>query len=486
MLREGGNIVDAAIAGAAVLAVALPYACGIGGDVYLLYYEARTGRVYGLNGTGAAPSGATVEMFPDGIPQVGVRSATVPGAVAGWDDALRRFGTRSLADCLKTAIRYAADGIAAHQGVIENAIEKEKLLLRNAEAQRLYLPRGAPLKPGDVLIQTDLAHSLSLIAERGAREFYEGDLARRIVDKIRALGGLFSFEDLATHRSLWQEPIHVSFYGHDIYTMPPNSQGLGLLLQLQALQAARIDAVKRGDPEQWRSTIAAWRWAAHVSKDTIGDPRDAESRARLLLGRIRSNSIAFSQASVPLPGSGDTSNLVIIDDRGNAVSLVQSVSAPFGSGVVLEGTGILLNNRMRGFNTDESSINCVKPGRRPAHTLVPVLVARGGRVWMAIGTPGAAGQTVTLSQVLSHHIACGLSVKEAIEVPRWSVAPSGAIMIERTASTDIIDALREFSPRLEIADVRHVRFGSVKAAWFTDGVMHAAADYRRVASAAAW
>ncbi len=485
VLQDGGNIVDAAIAGAAVLSVVLPYASGIGGDMYLLYYDPKAGRMHGLNGTGAAPSGAVPARFADGMPQSGIRSASVPGVVAAWEDALHRFGTRTLHDLLQPAIGYAREGFPAHRGLIENVHEKQSLISRNDEAARLFLPGGRVPELGQTIVQTDLARSLEHIAEGGAREFYAGALAENMVRRIEALGGLFSSEDLARHRTLWQEPIHARIYGHEIHTMPPNSLGLGLLLQLLVFQAAdTADSVSL-----WQRTIAAWRRAHHASDGLIGDPGDSVALAEALLEKAASDpsSIGIPVAGPgALPASGDTSNLVIIDSGGSAVSLVQSVSGPFASGIVLEGTGVLLNNRMRGFNTREGSVNCVAPGRRPAHTLVPALIARDGEVVMSIGTPGAAGQTITLAQVLVRMLARGQSAGEAIAAPRWSIAPSGRIIVERTAPPSVISELRRSEPDLELLDVRNVRFGSVKAVWRDGSSVHAVADYRRVAAARAW
>jgi gamma-glutamyltranspeptidase/glutathione hydrolase len=266
---------------------------------------------------------------------------------------------------------------------------------------------------------------------------------------------------------------------------------LGLLLQLLALQAADVGATDSSHVSFWQRTIAAWRWAEHVSDGLIGDPRDSLALAEALLEKIRSDPLSIELAGPApgrgaLPASGDTSNLVLIDSSGSAVSLMQSVSAPFASGIVLGGTGVLLNNRMRGFNTCEKSVNCVAPGRRPAHTLVPAMIARDGRIALSIGTPGAAGQTITLAQVLVRILAYGQSAEEAITAPRWSVAPSGRIIIERTAPPSVVDELRSSEPDLDLLDVRNVRFGSVKAVWRDGSSVGAVADYRRVAAACAW
>jgi gamma-glutamyltranspeptidase/glutathione hydrolase len=490
VLQSGGNVVDAAIAGAMVLAVVLPYACGIGGDLYLLYHDARTGAVHGLNATGSAPSLATPDRFGDRMPVEGVRSATVPGVVRGWEDALKRFGTRTLRELLQSAIVLARDGFPAHEGMVENGADRAGLLARDAEAARLFLPGTRPHPRGATVVQQDLARSLTLIAEGGADTFYGGDLGRRFIAATRALDGFFTIEDLARHESLWQAPLDAPFCGFDVCTMPPNSLGVLLLLQLLALEA---DGAASLDPRGAALPLAterAWRWADTRARGALGDPRDAETVARALLVEARrelSHCGAAGGAGTPVPpASGDTSNLVIIDAEGNAVSLVQSVSGPYASGVVLPGTGILLNNRMRGFDLRPGSRNVVAPGRRPAHTLVPVLVRANGRVVLSIGTPGAAGQTITLAQVLVRVLACGQAMPAAISVPRWSVAPGGALIVERNARAEVIAALRERDPGLTLEPERHVRFGSVKAVWRDGTRLRAAADHRRVAAAAAF
>jgi gamma-glutamyltranspeptidase/glutathione hydrolase len=334
-------------------------------------------------------------------------------------------------------------------------------------------------------VKSDLARALTRIADLGSREFYEGRLAHDLVAGIRSLGGDFAADDLARHCSLWQEPLRVPFYGHDVLTMPPNSVGTVLMLQLLALEAAGAGAMDPATLAFWQLTIRTWRWAKSISAEAIGDPGEAVGRAIDLIARTRVAPYAAPEPPATAPSSGDTSNIVVMDSEGNAVSLVQSVSAPFASGVVVPGTGILLNNRMRGFNTTPGSVNCVAPGRRPAHTLVPALVMRGGEVLATIGTPGAAGQTLTLAQVLARALACGQDMAAAIEAPRWSVAPAGNIIVERTAPDSIVGGLSADEPDLVLEDVRHVRFGSVKAVLREEGTLRAIADYRRVAGACA-
>jgi gamma-glutamyltranspeptidase/glutathione hydrolase len=480
---DGGNIIDAVVAGAAVLGVVLPYACGIGGDAYLLYHEADTGITHALNGTGAAPSGAVLERFAGGIPSTGIHAPTVPGALALWEDALALYGTRSLGETLRPAIALARDGFPVHLGLIENIEEKHALIRRDKECARLFL--GEHVKLGLPFVQEDLARVLQTIAAEGAQAFYAGGLGDEFVTKSAAAGGLFSRDDLIRHKTLRQNPLRYRFYGHDVVTMPPNSVGLHLLLQLAALQRAAVHDLDPDTVAFWRLTIACWRWSLRVSENAVGDPEDTEVIAERLLRSVQSGANPVETTDVPAPSSGDTSNLVAMDEKGNCVSLIQSVSAPFASGIVLPGTGILLNNRMRGFDIRRGNPNCVGPGRRPKHTLVPVMIEYDGEAVMAIGTPGAAGQPLTLAQILARSYACGEDLATAVQAPRWSVGLSNQLMVEPATAPEIIESLHTDDDALEICSERHVRFGSVKAAFRHNGRLRAVADYRRVAGPAA-
>lgn len=483
--RRTGNVVDAAVAGAAVLSVVLPYACGLGGDAFLIIRDGRTGELFGLNGSGRSPSGATLSRFSNGMAQAGITSATVPGALAAWDAALSRFGTCSLGELFKPAIELARNGFPAHRGFLENREKKKHIISSNSEATRLFM---GVREEGDMLRQTDLADTLEEIGRQGLGYFYDGRIKDLIVTESDRSGGLFAKEDFTTHAIEWQETLRVRFYEWDVATMPPNSVGVVLLLQLLALQKADIRHVDETSSDYFTLVIAAWRAAVSTACGLVGDPEFALSRAVAVLKEAAESLPDLETEENPLraaPSSGDTSNLSITDAEGNAVALVQSVSAPFGSGVIVPGTGILLNNRMRGFDTNPSSINCVRPGRRPAHTLVPVMASRGRDRVMALGTPGAAGQTITLAQFLSRYIAWDQDLRRAVESPRCSVGNSGNIILERTISPAVVKAVLCIEEDVGICDVRHERFGSVKAAVNVAGALRAVADYRRVADVAA-
>ncbi len=476
VLEAGGNAVDAAVTAAIVLAVTCADACGVGGDVYALVYWAESGEVAGLNGTGRSPWEATAAAFRDGIQRTGIRTASVPGAVAGWADMLDRFGTISLATAMAPAIEAAAGGVIIHDGLAQSIEERGALLNRDPAAWKLF----GTLGQGDTLRQPDLAETLRVIAELGPAGFYRGEVAARIGRTSDDLGGLISVDDLAAHSSLWQQPISAPFAGHEVATMPPNSYGLTLLLQL-------LDpAMGRAGPREIDKVVAGLRSrrrAYGAASLVIGDPAENEGRAREVLDQVGDGDWPDGEEVIENRDRG-TSNVVVMDQWGNAVSLVQSVSAPFGSGVVVPGTGILLNNRMTGFTTEKGQANSVGPGLRPAHTLIPCLVLRDGVPTIAIGSPGANGQSCTLAQILRRHLLEGEPLDAAISLPRWSVDLRGRPIYEQDMDEPRAHTLREAVPGIAARPTGWLTFGSVKAITKENGVFFGVADGRREAAVA--
>jgi gamma-glutamyltranspeptidase / glutathione hydrolase len=487
VLRAGGNAVDAAIAAALVLAVVCPYAVSLAGDLYALIYEPKNGTVAGLNATGASPASATRERFADGIPSTGILSSTVPGMLRGLEDLGRRFGTLSLAALLPPALRLAEEGFPVHRQLAANAADRVELLAKNPAARALFLPGGKPLEEHTHFRQPDLAAVLRAIASDGVESFYRGEIARLMVQAAQAAGGLFSAEDFAAHQSLWQEPIAAPFYGHDVLTMPPNSFGATLLWQLLALEAGKIDRVDPDSADFVLQGYEARRSAYRAVARLIADPRQTEAKLRRAL--IEAVSGDVSRAAQPEPAEARdrcTTCVAVIDRGGMAVSLIESVSAPYGAGVVLDGTGILLNNRMAGFNVDADSDNCVAPGKRPANTLAPCLVMKDGKLVMSVGTPGTVGQTCTLAQFLARVLACGEDPAAAASVPRWSVDFQGKLVVEDTMAPALREAVQARAPEARAMREGWISFGSIKLAANTPDGLFGIADHRRVAPAQAW
>ncbi len=430
ILQDGGNAVDAAVATNAVLGVVAPHNCGLGGDAFFVIYSARERRVLALNASGRAPAAATREALRarghTGMPARGPLTITVPGAVDGWAEALRRCGSMGLKDLLAPAIRCAREGFPMPPEV-PHAIEQNRdLLLKSPPAARAFLERGAP-RPGDRLANADLARSLERIAEGGAEVFYRGDLGRDLVRGLAPQGALLAEEDLRSHTTDWVEPIQARYRGHDVYQCPPNSQGIALLMMLNLLGGFDLAGTWADEVQRLHLMIEAKKLAFADRDRYVTDPAFVPApTARLLSAAYadeRRPRIARDRA-MPTPAppgdlDGDTVSLCTADGAGNWVCLIQSLYSGFGSGLMSDGTGILMQNRGGHFSLDDGHVNRLEPGKRTLHTLMPGLVMRDGRVRAVVGTRGAGGQPQTVCNVLVHWLDGGMSMQEAIEAPRW-------------------------------------------------------------------
>lgn len=488
VLRAGGNAVDAAVAGALVLCVVCPYACTLAGDAYLLVYDPDRGAVWGLNGTGCAPRSATPERFGAGIPRDGALCATVPGLLAGLEDVLARHGTRTLKELIAPALALAHEGFAVNAYFARNVRDRAALLARDAPAAALFLPGGVPLEAGAWLRQPDLAAQLAAIADEGAASFYCGTVAERMLAAGRESGWLIARDDLAGHRSLAQAPIAAPFCGREVWTMPPNSYGATLLLQLMGLEAEGIAELDPDGAEFVLRGIRARRAAYRAAAALIGDPEHLEAPLRDLIETVRRSGGRMPDAAPAMPAETRdrcTTNIVVVDRHGLAVSLIESISAPFGAGVVLPGTGIVLNNRLAGFVNDPASPNCIAPGKRPAHTLAPCMVTQNGALALTIGTPGTVGQTCTLAQVLARVLACGQDIAVAADRPRWSVDFAGKPVVEDTMDAPLRAELEAALPELRAMPAGWISFGSIKLVRAAGEDLIGLADHRRCATAAA-
>ncbi len=485
VLRAGGNAVDAAACAAFVLSVVCPYACTLGGDLYALVYDPATKRVEGLNATGRSPRATADDVQADAL-RVGVLSATIPALVRGLADLLERYGSRSFAALLEPAIAYAGDGFAVHPTLAGNTRDRAELLARDPAARALFLPDGKPLALGTTFKQPNVARVLRELAAGGPGAFYSGEIAAQLVADAQAIGGTFVLEDFAAHESLWQSPLSVPFYGRDVWTMPPNSYGPTLLFQLLELEAQHIDAVDPESADFIARGFAARKRAYAQAAKWIADPAVAEAPMRELLATALR---ARTPVTTPPPAEARdrcTTNAIVIDGNGLAVSLIESVSAPYGSGVVLERSGILLNNRMAGFNADRAHANGIAAGKRPANTLAPCMVTQARALAMSIGTPGTVGQTCTLAQILARVYACGQDIAEAAGPPRWSVDFQGKLVVEETMAPALRDAVLAATEGAHVMPSGWISFGSIKAVAVTPEGLTGIADYRRAATTAGW
>lgn len=441
VLEHDGNAVEAAVAVAGVLGVVLPMMTGLGGDTFATYYEAASGTVTTLLGSGAAPKAATPEWFAarghTTMPLRGMLSPSVPGAVDATAAALERWGggQSTLGRLLKPAIHYAESGFPVSERLASWFAESQDVLERYPSTARVFLPHGRPPAVGEVLVQQDLARSLRLIADEGPRALYEGPLAERIAGYVREHGGLMSREDLAGHRSEFAEPVRTAYRDLVVHTTPPPSQGFVLLEILNILRDDDFAAVPWGSADAVHVMVEAKKLAFADRLAYAGDPRFVATPLGRLLdpayGQTRRRAIDPARAAEAAPSgglpeaAGDTTAFAVADRHGNVVSWITSISSSFGCGEVVDGTGILLNNRAgRGFSLVPGHPNRLAPGKRTMHTLMPLIATRGGRPVLAWATRGGDAQAPWDLQVLMNVIAYGMNVQEAVERPRWFSFPA--------------------------------------------------------------
>jgi gamma-glutamyltranspeptidase / glutathione hydrolase len=448
VLRRGGNAVDAAITMAAVLAVVRPHVSGLGGDAIMLYRDAATGRVHGLNGSGRAGDLAAPDVFAahglGSVPADGLLSVTVPGAVRLWADALRRFGTLRLDAALAPAIAYAENGFPVSAKLAAELLRQRPKLEADSALRAVFLRNGEPPLIGTLLRQADLAGSLRLIGQDGPDVFYVGEIARRIDAFMAGDGGLLRIEDLAAHSTLWQEPIATSYAGYRVLGMPPNTQGIALLMQMNMAGTLDLEGMGHNTTEYIHALVELRRLAFEDRDRHIADPAfvdvpleqllsmdHARRRvARLSGGQAAANGVR-SSGNGGDTGDGDAAFLAVIDRDGNAVSLAQSLYHPFGSGRVVPGTGIVLHNRGAAFTLDTAHPNVIAPRKRPVHALSPALALRpDGSIFMAFGTAGSDAQTPTLLQVFHNVVLFRMTPQQAVEAPRFRPLENGLLLID--------------------------------------------------------
>jgi gamma-glutamyltranspeptidase/glutathione hydrolase len=424
VLRAGGNAVDAAIAANAVLSVVYSASCGIGGDAFWLVYDPNVREVIGYNGTGRTPKAASLDRLrgPAGpvLPQRGALTVTVPGAVRSWEEVGRAHGTRGLDELLAPAQSYARDGYVVTDVVAEYFALNLGLLERDREAERIFLAHGVP-RAGDVLRNPDLARTLEAIRTEGADGLYTGRIAERIVRTLNAQGNVMSLDDLASHRTERTRPLRIPWHGRELVAHPPNSQGATMLMVMGMLEADR-----HLDERQWNHlAIEAMKVAISERNTSFADPAFYDSG---IAAKLVAHELALLRATLDAERArprlsaidrGDTIFLCVVDERGGAVSLIESLYMNFGSGIVAEDTGVVLHNRGAYFSLEPGHPNVYAGGKRPLHTLSPAMVLQAGRPELVFGTMGGDGQPQIQVQFLHHFYERALNVQQAIDMPRW-------------------------------------------------------------------
>ena len=432
MLERGGNAVDAAVAANAMMGLVAPMSNGIGGDLFAIVYDAKTGKLYGLNASGWAPEGLTIEFLNkqgfQSMPSQGIQSVTVPGAVDGWQKLLERFGKKKLSEVLAPTIRTAEDGFPVTEWTSGLWRANADFLRGNEAATRTYLPDNKPPAVGQIFRNPDLARSLRLIAQGGRDAFYKGELAKAIVETSRRHGGTHAEKDFAEYSSEWVEPISTTYRGWTVYELPPNGQGLAALEMLNIMETFPLDKSGLNTAATLHTMIEAKKLAYADLVRYIGDPKFSTLPVKQLLSKdfaaSRAKLIDPNKANcnvgpaTSLPGSS-TIYLSTVDRDGNMVSLIQSNFSDFGSGVVADGTGFILHNRGALFTLEASSPNALAPHKRPLHTIIPAFMEKE-KVRIAFGIMGGWNQSQAHAQYVSHIVDFNQNIQAAMETARFT------------------------------------------------------------------
>jgi gamma-glutamyltranspeptidase/glutathione hydrolase len=433
VLQEGGNAFDAALAVAAVEAVTLVPMCGLGGDSFMLLYDAATGTMTGINSSGVAATGATADTYRNQgyrtMPLTGPQAVSVPGEVAAWDVIHRRFCTKPFAQLLDSAIGYAEEGFPIPPGIGRNFSSNAAKLAQFPSTASILLRQDRPFVEGDVLVNSDLARSLRIVADGGADAFYRGALTRQMVDGLRADGGWFTEADFAGHEAEVYEPISTTYRGYTVYQTRPPSQGFLLLEILNLVEGFNVASLGQNSPEAIHLMVEAKKIAYADRNRVAGDPRVidwpldtfiSKTYADVRRREIQRDRVTASLARQPAEAYGDTTYFCVADGAGNSVSWIHSLSHAFGSGYIADGTGIVFNNRAgRGFRLTPGHPNEIAPGKRAMHTLNCYLVMQDGQPVIIGGTPGGDFQPQCGLQILTDLIDFGMDPQDAVEAPRW-------------------------------------------------------------------
>jgi len=505
ILENGGNAVDAAIATNAMMGLIAPMNDGIGGDLFAIVYEAKSGKLYGLNASGWAPAGLTADyLLAKGIkqmPQRGINSVTVPGAVEGWDELRKRLGSKSFADLLAPAIAYADNGFPVGEVVSVYWRDSVKILNQDEPAVKTYLPSGRAPQAGEVFRNPDLAWTYRQIAANGKDAFYKGEVAKRILATSASHGGTMKPADLAEYEAEWVDPISTIYRGWTVYELPPNGQGIAALEMLNVMERFPLAEMGHNSARALHTMIEAKKIAYADMIRYDADPRFAKIPVEGLRSKefaaARVNLIDPAKAScgvvagIPPGTDHGTTYLSVVDRDGNMVSLIQSnyATVGFGSGIAVGGAGFVLQNRGGLFTLDKSHPNVLTGHKRPVHTIIPAFMQKGD-VRIAFGIMGGWNQAQAHAQFVSNVADFGMNIQGALDAPRFSKETfSGCdVNLESRIPEPVRAQLAALGHRIVMrGDYSSTRMGSGQAVMrdFAKGVNFGASDPRKDGAAVA-
>jgi len=517
ILKSGGNAFDAAVATAAVLNLVEPESTGIGGDVFVLAWVAKEKKLIALNGSGRAPSGATPAHmaergFTKEMPAHGIDSATVPGAVDGWDALLKRAGTMTFKQVLEPAAILAEQGFGVTERIRHDWVGGVDVLKQDPESSKTWLVNGKAPDNYSIFRNPDLARTFRVLEAQGRDAFYKGEIAQAIVARSKALGGSFTLEDLESTHATWETPVTTNYHGYDIYEMPPNTQGFAVLEMMNILDVCaprlgvNLAALGPRSPKYWHFVVEAKKLAYTDLYAYNGDPGFTQVPVDKLISKAHAADLCaridLKKAHTPKPVGdpvGGTVYVAVADRWGNMVSFIYSIYDTFGSGITIPGYGFLLNDRANLFSLDPKSPNIVAPHKRPFHTIIPGFLMKDGKPVMAFGLMGGAMQAQGHAQVLMDMIDLGANPQAATDAARFLHAQATNTLYMESNLYDLVGAqLRALGHKVE--SVHGEDMGGYQAIWYqgppvagagaadqpVPGVYRAASDHRKDGEAVGW
>jgi len=496
VLARGGSAIDAAIAANAALSVVEPERAGLGGDLFAIYWDAKTGKLTGINASGWAPKGLTIGLLKSqghtGMPLDGIHSVTVPGCVDGWAKLHQRLGKLPWKDLFEPAIYYASKGYPVTEIIHETWHGEVDKLAKDLNGRRVYLKDGQSPKLGEIVRNPEMAAAYQLIADGGASAYYRGPIAKAIVKTSERLGGTMALADLSEFESEWVQPVSTDYHGWKVYELPPNGQGITALETLNIMAPFPLSSNPSRGAMELHTEIEAQKLAFSDLQRYLADPRFSKVPVDGLIapdyGRERAKLIDPDKAQCePAPGnpkttSSNTIYLSVVDREGNIVSLIQSVYQHFGSGVIVDDYGFALQNRGALFEFDPNHPNALAPRKRPFHTIIPGFMEKGS-VHIGFGIMGGLNQGPAHTQFVSNVVDHGMSIQLALEAPRYTKLKFGGceVLIENRVAKDVRDALTAKGHKLTVAGDFSNQMGGGQAVIHDSatGVNYGASDPRK-------
>jgi gamma-glutamyltranspeptidase/glutathione hydrolase len=454
VLKAGGTAADAAVAACALLGVIEPQSTGIGGDCFALIQPKGEGKIVAYNGSGRAPAAATADWYLErkirSVPLTSAHAVSIPGSIDAWEVILRDHGKFGLDTLLQPAIKAAEEGYIVAPRIAFDWKNQYEKLKNGTNTQRYLLPHGRPMLVSEVLRQPELGKTLRAIAKKGRDAFYKGEIAEDMVETLRGIGGLHTLEDFAEHTTETTSPIGTDYKGHEVWQCPPNGPGITMLVMLNILSRFELAKYAPLGVERFHIEAEAARIAYMMREQYIGDPAQvdvdvvrilAKDFADEYIGKIRMDGL-LDLPNVAPPMNPSTVYITVVDKDRNVCSFINSIAHSFGSAIVSNKTGILLQNRAGGFRIQPGHPNCIAPRKRPLHTIIPALATKGGRAQMSFGVMGGQYQPVGQSHVLTNILDYGCDVQEAIDMPR-GLHYEGFYQLEDSVPAATVEGLKK-------------------------------------------